>query len=99
MGRTRMRFSEAFGIERTHEDDWFDPHLTVDTQLFLDPILLLANGNWVSAHRELIAHFVEAYRLVAVATGPDSLSAKAARTLLTFPGDIYKGARLSAMCI
>ena len=81
-----MRFSEAFDIERTDEDDWFDPHLTVDTKLFIDPLLLLElDGEWAGAHDELIAHFVHCYGLVAKATGPKSLSAIAARRLLTFP--------------
>ena len=71
---------------RGDEDDWFDPHLTIDTKLFIDPLLLLeANGIWAQAHDELIAHFVHCYGLVARATGPTSLSAVAARRLLTFP--------------
>lgn len=82
-----MRFSEAFNIQRTAEDDWFDPHLTIDTRLFVDPILLLTSPHqeWVDAHEELINHFVHCYRLVAQATGENSLSARSARRLLTFP--------------
>jgi hypothetical protein len=81
-----MRFSEAFGITRGDEDDWFDPHLTIDTKLFIDPLLLLeAGGDWADAHAELIAHFVYCYQLVARATGPQSVSALSARRLLTFP--------------
>lgn len=81
-----MRFSEAFGIELSDADDWFDPHLTVDTKLFIDPLLLLeAGGEWAQAHNELIAHFVHCYGLVAKATSSTSVSAQAARRLLTFP--------------
>ncbi|GEK80144.1 hypothetical protein [Agrococcus baldri] len=81
-----MRFSEHFGIQRTDEDDWFDPHLKIDTKLFIDPLLMLeAGGEWAEAHEELIAHFVYCYRLVAKATSSTSLSAQAARRLLTFP--------------
>ncbi|PCN48784.1 hypothetical protein Csp2054_04160 [Curtobacterium sp. 'Ferrero'] len=81
-----MRFSEAFGVDRAEADDWFDSHLTIDTKLFIDPLLLLeAGGDWTAAHEELIAHFVHCYRLVAKATSPSSVSAKAARRLLTFP--------------
>ena len=81
-----MRFSEAFGIERSEADDWFDPHLTIDTKLFIDPLLLLeAGGEWAQAHNELIAHFVHCYGLVARATSTTSVSAQAARRLLTFP--------------
>lgn len=81
-----MRFSEHFAIQRTDEDDWFDPHLTIDTKLFIDPLLLLdAGGEWAEAHRELIAHFVRCYELIAKATGKTSVSAHASRRLLTFP--------------
>ncbi len=81
-----MRFSEAFGVERSDADDWFDPHLTIDTKLFIDPLLLLeAGGEWAQAHDELIAHFVHCYGLVAKATSSTSVSAQAARRLLTFP--------------
>jgi len=89
-----MRFSEAFAVERTEADDWFDPHLTIDTRLFIDPLLLLeAGGEWQEAHGELIGHFVHCYGLVARATGKQSLSAVAARRLLTFPepGEIGLG--------
>ena len=34
-----MRFSEHFGISPEGQD-WFDPHLKIDTKLFVDPILL-----------------------------------------------------------
>lgn len=81
-----MRFSEAFRVQRSEEDDWFDPHLTVDTKLFIDPLLLIeAGGEWAQAHHELIAHFVHCYGLVAKATSNTSVSAQAARRLLTFP--------------
>lgn len=81
-----MRFSEHFGIQRSNEDDWFDPHLTIDTKLFMDPLLLLsAGGYWAGAHDELIAHFVRCYELVAKSVGENSVSAKAARRLSTFP--------------
>ena len=37
-----MRFSEAFKVNRTDEDDWFDTHLTIDIPLFIDPLLMFA---------------------------------------------------------
>lgn len=81
-----MRFSAAYGITRTRADDWFDPHLTVDTKLFVDPLLLLRGGaEWASAHDELIDHFVHCYRLVSRADSPTSVSGKATRRMLTFP--------------
>lgn len=81
-----MRFSRAFSLTRGPKDDWFDPDLTVDTRLFLDPFLLLkAGATWAKAHDDLVAHFAHCYRLVAKAHGQQSLSAKAAHRLLTFP--------------
>jgi hypothetical protein len=83
-----MRFSECFEIERHRRDDWFDPHLTVDTKLFVDPLLLLKHGTapvWRGAHEELIAHFVHCYDLVAQGGHRDSLSVRKATTLLRFP--------------
>ncbi|MGN6686923.1 MAG: hypothetical protein ACTHK1_05230 [Actinomycetales bacterium] len=81
-----MRFSRAFKISRGPREDWFDPDLSVDTRLFLDPFLLLKAGRtWVRAHEDLVSHFAHCYALVAKAQGPKSLSAKAAHRLLTFP--------------
>jgi hypothetical protein len=81
-----MRFSEQFAIKRNKKDDWFDPHLTIDTTLFIDPLLLIeAGGKWKKAHDELIAHFVHCYGLVSKATSKTSISAKLAVRLLTFP--------------
>jgi hypothetical protein len=89
-----MRFSEAFDIMPGVNDDWFDPHLTIDTKLFIDPLMLLeAGGEWGQAHNELIEHFVHCYGLIAKAISKESVSAVAARRLLTFPepGEIGLG--------
>lgn len=81
-----MRFSEYFGITRTSEDDWFDPHLSVDTKLFIDPLLLLeAGGRWAAAHDQLIEYFVSCYELVAKGGNPDAPASKAVLRMLTFP--------------
>jgi hypothetical protein len=83
-----MRFAEHFNITRTAKDDWFDPHLTVDTPLFLDPVLILHRGRsglWRGAHDRLIEHFVRCYHLVARGGHAGSPAAKDARRLLTFP--------------
>lgn len=81
-----MRASEVWSIVPGPEDDWFDPHLTIDTRLFLDPLLILEDeAGWGDAHDELIAHFTHCYDLVARATGASSVSAQTARALLTFP--------------
>lgn len=82
-----MRFAAAFDVMRQPEDDWFDAHLTVDTKLFVDPLLLSLEreGDWAGAHDELISHFAHCFGLVARATAPTSVSGKAVRRLLTFP--------------
>lgn len=81
-----MRFSELFHIKKERDDDWFDPNLAVDSKLFIDPLLSLAEGGeWAEGHRELIAHFVHCYKLIAKASSKTSLSAQAALRLLTFP--------------
>lgn len=83
-----MRFSQHFGVTRTKKDDWFDPHLTVDTRLFIDPLLILrkgTTGQWRGAHDELIAHFVACYELIAADGRRDSPNTRRAGRLLTFP--------------
>lgn len=82
-----MRFSEAFQVARGPSDEWFDPHLAVDTALFVDPLLLFqASGElWGGAHGELVGHFAYCYELIAKGGRQSSNSAKAARRLLTFP--------------
>lgn len=83
-----MRFSDHFSITRGKKDDWFDPHLTVDTRLFLDPLLLQHKGRtgiWRGAHDQLIDHFVRCYQLIASDGRRTSPAAEHARRLLTFP--------------
>lgn len=81
-----MRFSEAFNIVRTDVDDWFDPDLSIDTPLFVDPIMLLQTSSyWSKAHEELVNHFCHCYPLVAKSASQTSNSAVVAQKLLTFP--------------
>jgi hypothetical protein len=42
VGVLGLKFSEVFSINTDHEGDWFDPVLTVDAHLFIDPFLLYA---------------------------------------------------------
>lgn len=61
-------------VTRGLREEWFDPDLTVDTRLFLDPFLLLRAGkSWARAHDDLVAHFAHCYAMVAKAQGPKSL--------------------------
>lgn len=69
-----MRFSEVYGITIGKGDDWFDPLLTVDTELFIDPFLLYGfeMGNFVGSHDEVVALFNYAFKLVAQSKGDTS---------------------------
>jgi hypothetical protein len=62
-----MLASVHFQIKRTPSDDWFDPILDADTELFVDPFLVFkeTTGFWKSAHRRLIDHFDRAFLLIA----------------------------------
>ncbi len=85
-----MKFSAHFGAARSPSDDWFDPDLSVDTRLFLDPFLLLdekakPKSLWASAHDKLIGHFARCYDLLATAGSSGTMSEQIARGLLSFP--------------
>jgi hypothetical protein len=83
-----MRFSAYYEIDRTDEDDWFDPILTSDTQLFVDPFLIYLDRDerWHGAHSRLIDFFNMALELVA-RSGFQRTSAawRVADRLLRFP--------------
>ncbi len=66
-----MKFSDYFNITTTSDDDWFDPILSVDTRLFLDPFLLYADetGHFLGSHDEIIAFFNSVFKFVARAGG------------------------------
>ena len=62
----------------------------MDTRLFLDPFLLLAEehkvgSQWQSAHTQLIEHFARCYELLARAGAKGTLSEQVVRGLLQFP--------------
>jgi hypothetical protein len=40
-----MLFSEACSLERSDEDDWYDPFLIADTRLFIDPFRIYADAD------------------------------------------------------
>jgi hypothetical protein len=60
-------FSEAFSVIRSELDDWFDPLLEVDTQLFVDPFLLFAeeSGFWQDSGDRMAAHFQNGFEVLA----------------------------------
>lgn len=82
-----MLASKHFNIELTDQDDWFDPILDADTELFVDPFLIFkeGEGSWLPAHDKIIEHFNRAFLLIAENhTNPQALSYKKALHLLTF---------------
>jgi hypothetical protein len=83
-----VKFSEHFRITRTASDDWFDPVLTLDTKLFVDPFLIYAQpfGPFVNAHAKVIAYFNHVFQLIAASRGaPGNSSWLRATNLLIFP--------------
>jgi hypothetical protein len=83
-----VRFSEAFGVERTADDDWFDPVLSEDTPLYVDPFLVFEDDSelWRDSHDLVVTFFDAALTLVLQGGGrtAGAPGAKALR-LLTFP--------------
>jgi len=69
-----MKFSDEFEITIIPEDDWFDPILSFDTRLFIDPFLLYAGeqGHFIGSHDEVIAFFNSAFQLIARSRGNQS---------------------------
>lgn len=66
-----MKFSEQFNITRTKKDDWYDPVLSIDTQLFIDPFLIYSNekGVFEGSHEEVIDFFNSTFKLIARSRG------------------------------
>lgn len=91
-----MYASEFFEVEFTDEDDWFDPILNADTELFIDPFLVFQDYSetFVGAHDQLVAHFDRAFRLIAQGNlRESSLAYKKALDILVFkePKEICLG--------
>lgn len=83
-----MLFSNHFNVTRGPLDDWFDPILESDTELFIDPFLIFKDSaaDWRAAHAVLIGHFDEMFKLLAKSGGRhDSPYYTKAWGLLLFP--------------
>jgi hypothetical protein len=83
-----MLFSDAFGLQLTDRDDWFDPLLNLDTKLFIDPFLLYDNetGDFVGSHADVIVFFNYVLALIARSNGnTTSAPWKQANALLRLP--------------
>ena len=59
-----MKFSEHFQIQSASDENWFDPILSMDTKLFLDPFLIYANesGHFIGNHQEVVSFFNSAFQ-------------------------------------
>lgn len=66
-----MKFSERFGITPTQADNWFDPVLSVDTGLFIDPFLIYdqERGPFRGSHAEILRFFKQMFILIAKSGG------------------------------
>lgn len=83
-----MLFSQSFGIIPSRKDDWFDPVLSLDTPLFLDPFLLYEEekGVFEGSHREIIRFFDSVFQLIAKSGGnKESLRYQKVLDILLFP--------------
>jgi len=83
-----MKFSEYYGINEAEQYDWFDPVMSLDTHLFIDPFLIYAEEDSVfgKSHQKIIAFFNAMYRLIAQSAGnPESAYYKKAERELLFP--------------
>jgi hypothetical protein len=66
-----MKFSDNFTIKRKKSEDWFDPILSLDTPLFIDPFLIYRQekGFFKGSHREIIDFFNTQFKLIAQSRG------------------------------
>lgn len=81
-------FSSHFKVEKSDDDDWFDPILGTDTKFFVDPFLIFQDDDpiWRTAHDRLIDHFNICFKLIAEGNrNPDSVPYRKAIGLLRFP--------------
>lgn len=83
-----MKFSEYFKITRKPNDTWFDPILTHDTKLFIDPLLIKKQpiSPFDNAHEKIVDFFDRAFK-EAAKTSPDWANTRYRRLLanLVFP--------------
>jgi len=81
-------FAGAYGITSVPSDDWFDPKLNTDTDLFVDPFLMFdeTSAPWNTIHDRMIEFFNAAMMHVAAAAGDrTSVEWTKAAAMLSFP--------------
>ncbi|GIG59264.1 hypothetical protein Lfu02_36360 [Longispora fulva] len=82
-----MRFSTHTGVIPGNGDDWFDPVLTEDTPLYVDPFLVFeeTQGLFAEAHKQVVAFFAMCRDLIRADAGRHGRAWDKAVRLLTFP--------------
>lgn len=83
-----MKFSEEFSIRKRNSDDWFDPILSIDSKLFIDPFLIFKSKKeeFRGVHNKMVEFFNKIFKIVAQSGGEkNNLYYKKARSLLLFP--------------
>ena len=70
-GDRNMLFSEYYGIKYMDEADWFDPILTQDTRLFIDPFAVFKSQDdlFKDTYSEIMYFFQKAFEFIAHAGG------------------------------
>ncbi len=83
-----MLFSEYYNIPYVGDEEWFNPILTQDTLLFIDPFSVFKSKDelFKDSYSEMMYFFQQAFELIAHAGGNKSnLSYKKAESMLVFP--------------
>lgn len=91
-----LTFSDYFNVDPKPLEKLgaFDPFLSADTPLAIDPKLLdeAPEPELKDAHGEVLARFGDVFKLLRLSTQPEDKPWRAARALLTFPE--FRGASL-----
>lgn len=87
-GGNLTRFSDAFEIFATNDDDWFDLTIERDSNFGIDPFLIYQDDSsrWNTAHDHILKFFAVAFDCIRRAgKNKNSLYWKSAEQLLLFP--------------
>ena len=82
-----MRFTEHFGVTPGRHDDWYDPILTCDTPLFVDPILVFRDPDpfWNSSKKLFTSFFSAATQKIPGRKNRSPMALNEAIAFLRFP--------------
>ena len=83
-----MLFSEHYNFQCVGDEEWFNPILSQDTLLFIDPFAVFKSKDelFKDSYSEMMFFFQKAFELIAHAGGSkNNLSYKKAESMLMFP--------------